>query len=315
MSLADITFEDFIRVWVRIALVLIFFEAYLTINKIWIRKHEQVVSESVSVSAQLLALATGMPFIVLYMMDGSYEGAVSDSVAVLMNLIMIMIGIGFWVEGRRKLGFWSNLKKAMRLERKEASALLDALIKPVGAEQVVKILHGLANIDNQLDERELEFIRAFASKWDIDLDEFATNDARTKDGFGDSFSELREQVRAYVRMSPPKDQARHLRDVLTSLVEIDGNVSAEEQMMMSELGGIIDDYVGGTTSAGFAVLIAPQSEAQDVALREILPKHSKEQRLGGEVVRVGQYYSKDYADMVCGWYRNTGYLTINEVVK
>ncbi len=116
-------------------------------------------------------------------------------------------------------------------------------------------------------------------------------------------------------MSPPKEQASQLRDVLTSLVEIDGNVSDEEQLIMNELGGLLEDFVGGTKSASFAVLIAPQSAAQDQALREILPDHGKEQRLGGEVFKVGQYYSRAYADMVCGWYRETGYLTINEVVE
>jgi hypothetical protein len=105
MSLTDFTFTDFIRFWVRLSLVLIFVEAYLTINKIWIRKHERVVSESVSVSAQLLALATGVPFIALYLMEGACEGALGDGVFLLVNVVMIMIGIGLWVEGRRDRGF------------------------------------------------------------------------------------------------------------------------------------------------------------------------------------------------------------------
>ena len=73
-----------------------------------------------------------------------------------------------------------------------------------------------------------------------------------------------------------------------------------------------DGIVGGTKNMGFAVLIAPQSRAQETALKEILQEHDKEQRLGGEVYAVGHYYSRAYADMVCSWYRDTGYLTINE---
>ena len=72
------------------------------------------------------------------------------------------------------------------------------------------------------------------------------------------------------------------------------------------------DYVGGTKNTGFAVLIAPQSRAQETALKEILREHDKEQRLGGEVYAVGHFYSRAYANMVCSWYRDTGYLTINE---
>jgi hypothetical protein len=312
MSFTDFTFEDFIRIWVRIALALIFVEAYLTVNKIWIRKHEQIVCDSVSVSAQLLALATGVPFIALYVMEGAYEGAIGDGVILLVNIVMIMIGIGFWVEGRRGQGFWANMKKSMRLEKNEASALLASFVRPVGATQVIRILHELANIDNQLDERELEFIRSFASNWNIDVSELTANERQEDDGSNGSFSNLRVLVQDYIRLSPPKEQVGQLRDVMSSLVGIDGNVSAEEELIMSEIGGLLDDYVAGTKSASFAVLIAPQSAAQDAALTEILPTASKEERLGGKVFKVGQYYSREYADMVCRWYRDTGYLTINE---
>ena len=312
MDFSDFTFAEFIRIWVRIALVLIFVEAYLTINKIWIRKHERVVSESVSVSAQLLALATGVPFIGLYIMEGAYEGAVGDGVFLIVNIVMIMIGIGFWVEGQRSLGFWRSLRKSLRLEKGEANTLLSNFFNPVGATQVIQILHGLASIDNNLDEKEIQFIKTFADEWDLDIDEhFEKNSNATVDS-ARSFSQLRELVQEYLRLSPPREQAGHLRDVLSSLANIDGNVSQEEQLIMEELSGLIEDYVGGTKNAGFAVLVAPQNRAQETALKEILQEHDKEQRLGGEVYAVGRYYSRAYADMVCSWYRDTGYLTINE---
>ena len=314
MDVSEFTFEEFIRIWARVALALIFVEAYLTINKIWIRKHERVVSESVSVSAQLLALVTGVPFIGLYVMEGAYEGAISDGVFLLVNVIMIAIGIGFWVEGRRRLGFLQNLKKALRLEKGEAHSLFSDFFKPVAATQVIRILHGLANVDNHLDENEIQFIKTFADKWDIDIDGLFAQDTKSVTDGDNSFSQLRELMRDYLRISPPRDQARHLRDVLSSLTGIDGNVSSEEELIMEEMGGLIDDYVGGTETARFSVLVAPQSRAQEVALREILQEHDKERRLGGEVYTVGHYYSQAYADMVCDWYRDIGYLTINEAL-
>jgi len=260
----------------------------------------------------LLALATGMPFIGLYVMEGAYEGAIGDGIFLLVNVIMIAIGIGFWVEGRRQRGFLPNLKQALRLEKREANSLLSDFVRPVGATQVIRILHGLANVDNHLDDDEIRFIRVFADKWDIDIGELFGQNEHSASGGGESFSHLRVLVQDYLRMSPPREQARHLRDVLASLTSIDGNVSSEEELIMEEMGGLIDDYVGGTKSAGFAVLVAPQSRAQEVALREILQDHDKEHRLGGEVYTVGHYYSRAYADMVCSWYRDTGYLTISE---
>ena len=312
MDFSDFSFEDFISIWVRISLALILVQCYLTINKIWIRKHERVVSESVSVSAQLLGMLTGMPFIGLYIIRGAYEGAISDSVFLIVNVVMIAIGIGFWVEGQRDLGFWRNLKRSLNLEKSEAHTLISDFMKPVGATQVIRILHGLANIDNNLDEKEIQFIKAFANEWRLDFDVHSLQPSGAAIEDAKSFSQLRELVQDYLRISPPTEQAGQLRDVLKSLASIDGNISKEEKMIMEELTGLIDDYVGGTQNAGFAVLVAPQSRAQETALREILREHHKEQRLGGEVFAVGRYYSRAYADMVCGWYRDTGYLTINE---
>ena len=312
MDLSEFTFTDFIRIWVRVALVLIFVEAYLTINKIWIRKHERVVSESVSVAAQFLALLTGIPFIGLYIIEGAYEGAISDGVFLIINIIMIAIGIGFWVEGQRSEGFWSNLKKSLRLEKGEAHTLISDFLKPVGAEQVIRILHGLANIDNNLDEKEIQFIKAFADKWDLELDDHIGQRKAGATDEAQSYSELRDMVQDYLRLSPPREQAGNLGDVLLSLANIDGNVSADEQLIIDELSGLIGDYVGKTENTGFLVLIAPQSSAQESTLQEILKDCERMARLGGYVYVVGRYYSQAYAEMVCSWYRDAGYLTINE---
>ncbi len=314
MDMQEFNFDSFIRIWVRISLVLIIVEAYLTVNKIWIRKHEAVVSESVSVSAQLLALATGLPFVGLYVIEGAYEGAISDGVFLLVNLVMIMIGIGFWVEGRRGQGFWQNLKKSLHLERTEAGSLAKDFFRPVGARQVIRILQELAMIDNEFDVREKEFIEAFARKWGIDLAELGDPAAVGAERTTGNFTHLRKLVQDYIGLGPPAEQAKQLRDVLTSLAGIDQNVSEDEELILSELLGLIDDYASGTTSAKFSVYIAPQTPTQETAILETMPGLSKQHRLGGEVFEIGHFYSRAYADMVCEWYRETGYLTITEGV-
>ncbi len=311
MNLADITFEEFIRFWARLSLLLILVEAYLTINKIWIRKHEAMVADSVSVSAQLLALATGFPFVMLYINEGAYEGAVGDGVMLLVNFAMIAIGIGIWVEGRRDLGFWGKLKKSLRLERREAGALLGDILRPVGASDVLQMLLDMALIDGEFDERERRFIEELARSWNIDFDRLMTAPERSP-GRRRSFSELRGVLEQYLAKSPPAEQASQLGDVLAVLISIDDSVSPEEQMMMEELGGMISGYISGSDEAGHHVFIAPQSLAQEAALQEIMPDSKKELRLGGEVLVVGRYHSRAYAQMVRDRYRDAGYLTVAE---
>ena len=311
MNIADITFQEFIRFWARLSLLLILIEAYLTINKIWIRKHEAMVADSVSVSAQLLALATGFPFVMLYINEGAYEGAMADGVMLLVNFAMIAIGIGIWVEGRRDLGVWGKLKKSLRLERREAGALLGDILRPVGASDVLQMLLDMALIDGEFDERERRFIEELARSWNIDFDSLMTAPERSPERRR-SFSELRAVLQQYLAKSPPAEQVSQLGDVLAVLISIDDSVSPEEQMMMEELGGMISGYISGSDEAGHHVFIAPQSLAQEAALQEIMPDSKKELRLGGEVLVVGRYHSRAYAQMVRDRYRDAGYLTVAE---
>lgn len=299
---------DFLRIWIWLAVGLVCLQSYLIINKLWIRRHQQVVAESVSVVAQLLAIAIGVPFIADYMMSGDVEGTITRLLYIVVNVVLVAIGLGLWVEGNRDESLLTNLRRALRLERKEASSLLKDFIRPVGANQVLGILHGLALIDRELGSKERELIDSFAEHWQIDMDQVvAEADAS---GEGDrSFALLRQRVEQYLRLSPPVEQAQHLSDVMTSLVQIDDVVTEEEELILAELRGLLDDYSGASDQPVFRVFIAPQSHKQQNALSELLPDLPREQHLGGEVFVVGDYYSDSYAELVCGWYREMGFLT------
>ena len=137
MSLTNLDFDAFIHIWVWISLVLMIVEAYLTVNKIWIRKHERVVTESISVSAQLLALCTGLPFVALYWLEGAYEGMIAEVLFLGVNLVFIAIGAGIWLQDYRSGAFWRGFRKALRLDRAEAGNLLRDMFRPAAAEELV----------------------------------------------------------------------------------------------------------------------------------------------------------------------------------
>lgn len=306
-----ISAERLLAVWLWIALPVSVIAIYLTVNKIWIRRHDALVADSISVAAKFLALFSLLPYFLLYVQSGMIEGAIRNLLVIAADMMLVLIGVGLWVQDRRELGFWRNLRRALRLERREATTLLRDVFQPVAAQHVIEILHDFAKIDEDLDERELAFIEQFAGRWNIDLDAVLAQRAEAEpSGAPAAFARLRESVAAYIALSPPLDQARQLGEVLSLLTEVDGRVDRAESAMLDELLGLLEDYTGEAQRAGYDVLIVPQSAEQAEALAATQPDWPREQRLGGDVLRIGHYYSRAFAEMVCDWYRNSGYLTL-----
>lgn len=305
------TAERLLSVWLWVALPVSIVAMYLTVNKIWIRRHDAVVADSISVAAKFLALFSLTPYLLLYVQAGMVAGTIRNLLVIAADMMLVLIGVGLWVQDRRELGFWRNLKRALRLERREATMLLRDVFHPVAAQQLVEILHDFAAIDDNLDEREIRFIEHFARRWNIDLD--AVLQSRADDvaqGGPAAFARLRERVGNYVAMSPPVEQARQLGEVLSMLTEVDEHVAESESAMLDELLGLIENYTGPAQRTGYYVLIVPQSPEQAEALAATQPDWPRERRLGGDVLRIGHYFSRSFAEMVCDWYRNSGYLTL-----
>ncbi len=126
-------FEQLINMLIVGAIVLTVVKTYLTANKIWSRKHERVVSESVSVSAQLIGIVTTLPFLIKYtLIDPDLMIFSNMSIKLALTLFFLMIGIGLWVRMEGREGLWSKVKRALKLEKEESLDLINALVRPAG---------------------------------------------------------------------------------------------------------------------------------------------------------------------------------------
>ncbi len=129
-----------------------------------------------------------------------------------------------------------------------------------------------------------------------------------------SFIKTRDEVERYLQTSPPAKQVAQLIDVLHVLVKIDDSVSAQEELILQEVDGLLLNYVTDSDKrARFAVVIAPQNDEQDTAIAALLPDVEKTEVAGGSGYMVGSYYSQDYADVICNQYRALGFFTIDIV--
>jgi len=280
---------------------------YLIINKLWSRRMKRDVAESISISAALLGLATGLPFLIEFVLvDRNWAAAGKAGIGIVTGLVFVMVGAGLFVTEFRGQTFLHLFTRALNLERKESADLLKALVQPAGADQLIRVFEAMASVDRHVDAREIEMIRAFARHWHVDppmLKEGAV------DHDGDVVG-LRRSVEDYLKVSPPADQAMELLDVLRIFVRADGKVSREEELVLDEITGMITGYVSDAGEEGLhEVVIVPQNDRQMEAVLALLPGIKAKTMRGGTVYSVGRYFSPRYADVVCEKYISLGLFT------
>ena len=291
-----------------LALVMTAAQAYLIVNKLWIRKHEAAVAESVSILGETLGILPMGILTVTFLTRGSWEGVVDAIIWIFVGVVTIAIGTGRWVEGKRRRGFWTLVREAVKLERDEVGDLARSFLRPSGAPKILRVLGRVALIDRDLDERERAFIETFAENWGID---FSWDELRGElEGGQSDFAELRRALDDYLRLSPPPAQASQLGDVLGALVAIDEQTTDEEELMLDELQGMLAEYVDREGQGlGWGVAIVPQNPDQDAAIASLLPGVERRAVEGGHAYVLGPYHSPRYAELVRARYRSLNIFT------
>jgi hypothetical protein len=301
-----------IILWVvSISLIFTAIQIYLQINKIWKRKHEKEVAASQSISGSFLLIFNCTISILYYAVNERDWLSVADTALYLFQaFILLLISTGIFVRDREKMRFWQLVKTAFRLEKKEANYLIKKFFKPNNAGMIIDILHQLAMIDDELDPKELEIIQAFSKEWNInyDVDEF--NKAR-QDSPESNYIRLRTSVEEYLDSAPPTEQAAQLKDMMQTMIEADDEITKEEELISSELIGLVENFISDDESASlYDVLIVPQNEDQSSLVARMAPNAKKFDVAGGQAFSIGTYYSQKYAEMICNQYRDIKLFTI-----
>ena len=306
-------FARFVEFLVAIGIVIAAVSNYLIINKLWKRKHLKDVAESVSISAALLGLATAIPlFLQFVLIDRSTLPAVKTVIGIITGIVFVLIGTGLWVRENRGLGFGRLFRRALKLERRESGDLLKAMIRPRGADKILRILERMASIDREVHEREIALINEFADQWKIRAPDLTAG--RVDRGEDGDLLQVRQAVIDYLDLTPPQEQALQLMDVLNLFVQADSRVSPEEETVLEEVKGLIGQYVDRDgEQPSHEVVIVPQSDEQIDAVRSLIPGTELEQRRGGKVFTVGRFFSEEYAEAVSQKYISLGLFTTHVV--
>lgn len=287
--------------------------AYLKINKIWKRKHNTEVANSVSIAGNVVDLIPLSFFTLNYLFVMQWQGLIDSVIWIVAGIVSIMIGSGLWVPANRDKTSWTRWKEALKLEKSEVGDLAKSFFRPAHAEIILEIFAHFAYVDRDLGEREQELIQAFADTWRLDISWKKYHRLANLEGPA-SLVKARDTVVRYLTTSPPPEQVAQLIDVLQALVQVDDLVASEEKMIMDEAQGLLLNYIDDSdTQASFTVVIAPQDSEQDIAVTTLLPNVKKTEVAGGSGYIVGSYYSQDYANVICGQYRALGFFTVDLV--
>ena len=278
---------------------------YLKSNKLWMRKHEKSVAESISVTAELLGLLPESILVLNFILERQWQGMISSLLYISLGVFYILIGIKLWVKGERKKGFLRLFIQAFQQEKAEAGNLAKSFLKPSGAKIVINLLCQIALIDDVLDPREKKFIQSFADNWDIyfDWDELKNN--RT-DGSPVNYVKLRQDLADYLATYPPSKQVCQLKDVITALVNIDEDFCEEEQLIVGELNGLFSLYLGQHDDLElYHVVVVPKGDRDSEAIATTFPELSPYPVANGlAAYNSGPFYSKKYAQIICQQYRS-----------
>ncbi|MDY7004204.1 MAG: hypothetical protein SWX82_09685 [Cyanobacteriota bacterium] len=172
------------------------------------------------------------------------------------------------------------------------------------AKTIIKIIGQIALIDEVLEPREKEFIELFVNNWNIgfDWDELTSN--RTG-GSEVNYVKLRKDLSDYLATSPPDKQVSQFKDVITALVNVDEEVSEQEQLILAELNGLFSRYLDKHDNLEvYHIIVAPQSDRQDEVIANSFPERSRYSVGEGHAYNSGPFYSKQYAQIICEQYRS-----------
>lgn len=306
-------FEQMVTSLAAFGLILSGIITYLKINKIWTRKHIGDVAESVSVAAVLLSLFATLPFLIKFaVVDRDLLGTGKFALSLTALFVFFLVGIGYWVPGRKRFSLWRKIATALRSEGRELDYLIRTFAKPREADTILRLLQLVSVVDEELDEREIAVLDAVARPWGIHPSEVLERSATETAA---DITQVRDAFLEYIEMRPPIEQVAKVFDLLGFLVRADKRVTREEEVILDELSYVVQSYLDKDyDGAGVhEVLVVPQNPEQDTAIRDVVPRARLADRAGGQAFIAGAYFSRLFALEMRDRYRSMNFFCTVEI--
>ena len=110
-----------------------------------------------------------MPFLIHFaLIQSDPASTIRTAISIGTGIVFVLVGSGLFVRQYRGGGFMGLVLGALRLEGKESTDLVKALVQSAGADELIRIFETMATVDKHVDAREIKMIEQFARRWRVD---------------------------------------------------------------------------------------------------------------------------------------------------
>jgi len=296
---------EYINVFISSVVVIRFISTYLTLNKVWTRKHIYEVADSNSVTASILGFLVGLGLLLESIQNSSYSNAMHGLMACFLSVFYFMLSSGYWVEKERKISFYSKFLRAVRMDRKEVANILKAITKPKHPEMLIELMVALSCADGNFDKQEKAIVRDSAILWGVSEAVILSYEEKYLSHPASVPFNIRSILDKYLHTSPSRHDVLLLIDLANKVVEIDGVIDEDEIVAIKELTAHLETYLGNKRSSlNYAVVAVPKHEQDRDELFGFCKSVSFTEDYGGTGLLLGDYYTSECAMSVCDKFRN-----------
>ena len=162
-------FEELVSYLAYGSLLLGLASAYLSLNKLWSRKHIPDVAASISIPGVILEIIPTFIFGLYYFINLEPIGVIDSAIWVTVAVVYMLVGSGFWVQGQRRAGLLQLAWRSVLSERSELSNLARSILHPGSSRPLVDLLQRFAEVDGEVSEAEVRLIRDVADRMNVDI--------------------------------------------------------------------------------------------------------------------------------------------------
>lgn len=290
-------------------------EVYLTLNKLWSRKHIKEVADSISISARATGMVPGAVFTLNYFFNQQWQGFIDGTIWILASIVQIMIAAGIWVAGNKKMNFVGLIKQSLEKETREVFNLAKSFFPTTEREKIIELLAATALTDKILKDSEKAFVENLAEEWGIEVSWEQMMNRFRKDDVSALFH-MSVQMRDYLELNPSKQEVKLLLKLIKRLSDQSGHSRPENQYIIDEFGEAFRHYPSRKYPEHFQVQIVPQAKEQHERLLASGVKMESKYIGSGFTYVLGPFFTLSFSDHVVAEFEELGYFaTIKRVTE